>query len=249
VIQYRAQRKGGGEAVNPFVHKSAAERYALWRPYFHPEVVGRVESVLRLSGPLARALDVGCGTGQSCTALLRIAREVFGTDISSEMLSERTLHPRIRYVRAAAEDLPFPDARFDLITVSAAFHWFDQVAFLREAHRLLKPSGWLVVYNNYFAAVMEGNPDFGGWFSERYLKRYPSPPRRATTMKEEDAVDHGFAFLQRRQYSVWFEFTPETLANYLSTQSNVLQSVETGLEPLDDVLEWLRAELQPLFAS
>jgi ubiquinone/menaquinone biosynthesis C-methylase UbiE len=235
--------------VNPFTHISAAQRYATWRPYFHPEVIGRIKEVLELREPMARVLDVGCGTGQSCYALLPIARVVFATDISREMLSERIVDSRIHYAEAAAEMLPFPGERFDAITVSAAFHWFEQGAFLREARRLLAASGWLIVYNNYFAADMEGNANFHAWFSERYLKRYPSPPRRATTLREEDAENFGFVCKQKQQYANRFHFSPETLALYLTTQSNIVQATESGTETLEEVLTWLHDELTPFFSA
>jgi len=45
------------------------------------------------------------------------------------------------YQEADAEDLPFEEEKFDLITVGLAFHWFDQKRFLREAWRVLKRAG------------------------------------------------------------------------------------------------------------
>ena len=49
---------------------------------------------------------------------------------------------------------------FDLVTVSSASHWFDIDALLDEARRILKPNGWLVIYENNFTGKMEGNDDF-----------------------------------------------------------------------------------------
>ncbi len=54
--------------TNLFVHRSAAQRYAAARPYFHPQVVA---GVVAFTGTprFAPALDIACGTGQSSRAL------------------------------------------------------------------------------------------------------------------------------------------------------------------------------------
>src|SRR5262245_23622569 len=74
-----------------------------------------------------RALDLGCGAGQLVRYLAEQgAAEVTGVDLSERMLAlARTegSHPRATYRRAAMEDLTFPDARFDLVVSSLAFHY------------------------------------------------------------------------------------------------------------------------------
>jgi predicted TPR repeat methyltransferase len=60
--------------INYFDPKSAAERYAKGRPYFHPQIINRIQAYLSLTEPVARALDVGCGTGLSTIALKAIFR-------------------------------------------------------------------------------------------------------------------------------------------------------------------------------
>jgi len=114
------------DGVNPFVHKTAAERYVAARPYYHPLVMELVAACLNLGQPVEHTLDLGGGTGQSCAALKSLARRVVGMDSSSEMLAMAQTDPAIKYVGAPAEQLPFPDECFDLITVSWAFHWFQR---------------------------------------------------------------------------------------------------------------------------
>ena len=58
---------------NQFLHQTSAERYHRARPYFHPVVVEKIREHLQIEGPVASALDVGCGTGQSSVALRAIA--------------------------------------------------------------------------------------------------------------------------------------------------------------------------------
>lgn len=137
--------------MNVFAEVDAGQ-YDGARPFFHPYVYQRLASLW--DGRLGRSLDVACGTGQSAEALLPYASEVIAVDSSAAMLSHARLRAGIRYVRATAERLPFFDKSFDLISVSLGIHWFDQPAFLGEAQRVLRDSGWLVVYDSGFPEIM-----------------------------------------------------------------------------------------------
>lgn len=229
-----------------FDPRSAAERYAQGRPYFHPEVIQRIRRHLSLESPLPRALDVACGTGLSTLALKLIAEEIVGTDISEEMIRLAAIDPQITYVVAPAEDLPFPDATFDLLTVCSALHWLDTTAFLREARRLLGCGGSMVIYDNAFAGRMEGNPAFRSWLETKYLQRYPSPPRHRVPMPQA-VVERGFRPLGEERYENVVTFSAEGLVDYLVTQSNVIAGVEGGRQPIEQVRAWLAEGVRPFF--
>ncbi len=164
------------QIINLFILKTAAERYAKSRPFFHPLVIKRIKEFTACE-QFKLALDVGCGTGQSTLALLEIADQVTGTDISAEMLSQTPKDLRLRFFQSPAEKLPFENETFDLVTVGLAFHWFEREKFLSEANRVLHPNGWLVIYNKWFTCEMKENLDFKTWCHEEHFKRYPSPLR------------------------------------------------------------------------
>ena len=97
-------------------------------------------------------LDIGCGTG----LLLRKAAERFpsaqltGIDAAEDMVRvAQALVPEgapIHFAQAFAEQVPFPDASFDLVVTSMSFHhWADQQKALSEARRLLSPGGVFVL--------------------------------------------------------------------------------------------------------
>jgi ubiquinone/menaquinone biosynthesis C-methylase UbiE len=233
--------------MNYFAHASAAMRYASSRPYFHPVVIERIKTHLKLEQPLARALDVACGTAQSCLALKAICEHVTGVDVSSEMLEFARQNPGIEFLEAGAESLPFEDSSFDLLTVSNAFHWFDRSRFLNEANRVLKPDAWLVVYyNEWCCNMLENSEAFKAW-SDVHFKRYPAPPRDNKPMTETEALSYGFRFDPIEIYQNTVVFTLEQCVNYLSTQSNMIAKVEQGTLNLEDALTQIRTELEPIF--
>lgn len=231
-----------------FSHSTAAERYSLARPRFHPIVLERIRERLKLDAPVERALDIACGTGQSTTPLQSIARHVIGSDRSIAMLAEARRQIGFDFVAAGAEQQPFASASLDLITVALAFHWFDRAAFLNEVRRLLRPNGWLVIYNNSIYGRMGGNPGFEDWFRNVYISRYPSPPRNRTPITGDHARQFGFALIATEEYSNDVEFDVERFAAYLMTQTNVIAAVEEGVETIEQVQRWLISELQPWFS-
>lgn len=99
-----------------------------------------------------RVLDVATGTGFTAFAFAEGAGEVVATDITTNMVREarRLAADRearnIRFLQATAESLPFRDRSFDIATCRIAPHHFVSVpAFLREIHRVLRPTGRLVL--------------------------------------------------------------------------------------------------------
>src|SRR5579871_5851972 len=125
------QRAQDGPLVNFFAYDSVAKRYRKGRPYFHPLVMRRIIEFTK-TPRFSNAIDVGCGTGLSTKALRTIADSVVGTDVSQEMLDLAEQQPGVSYCCCRAEELPFPDASFDLMTVALAFHWLDRPRFLRQ---------------------------------------------------------------------------------------------------------------------
>ena len=233
--------------TNYFAGEDVAERYARSRPYFHPAVIRRVSRFLGLREPLPSALDVACGTGKSTVALAEIAYWVIGADSSAGMLSYAKTHERVEYVEAVAEDLPFEDGSFDLVTVSSAFHWFDRERFLSEARRVLRPEGWLVVYDNRFLGRMKENAVFEPWVRESYAVQYPAPPRDGRSISDEKVRRHDFYFSGSEKYTNDVRFSVEDLAGYLETHSNVIAAVEESRESLREVHGWLSESLRELF--
>lgn len=234
--------------TNYFHPKTAAGRYAKGRPDFHNNTIKHIKECLQIDKKVENALDVACGTGLSTKVLLEIAENVYGTDISQEMLKHVPLPEKIHYLIAPAEEQPFAGAMFDLITVSSGVHWFDIDKFLAEANRILKSKGWLILYENHFIAEMKGNEDFKDWFCNVYLKKFPSPARNnAYDWSNENLNPKNFQFISEEKFKNEISFSKRQLALYFTTQSNIISSVENNKITYEKVDDWLNGELSEFF--
>ncbi len=234
--------------MNYFNPKIAAERYSKGRPDFHSNTIKHIRDYLCLEKKLDKVLDIACGTGLSTKALLDIASDVYGTDTSQEMLNYALEQDKIQYAVASAEQQPFADNNFDLITVSSGVHWFDIDRFLIEANRLLKNKSWLVLYENYFISEMVGNDNFTDWFPNVYLKKYPSPPRNnAYSWTNENLTPKNFNFVTEERFKNAIIFNKKQLALYFTTQSNIIAVVEKNETTYEQVENWLDEELASFF--
>ena len=100
--------------------------------------------------PFDNVLDVGCGTGPVIELLAKKYPEkhFVGLDITPAMIEAARSKglPNAEFVVGDAENLPFGDGGFDAVLCSNSFHHYPNPgAFLREAHRVLRPGGKLIL--------------------------------------------------------------------------------------------------------
>jgi cyclopropane fatty-acyl-phospholipid synthase-like methyltransferase len=111
-------------------------------------------------GQNIKVLDMGCGVGGGAFFLAEnYQAQVTGINISSSQLNEASLHAKKRglqekvtFIEADYLHSQLPEATFDIVwAVESFFHCADKTAFIKEAYRLLKPNGKLVLADYFLA--------------------------------------------------------------------------------------------------
>jgi 2-polyprenyl-6-hydroxyphenyl methylase/3-demethylubiquinone-9 3-methyltransferase len=92
-------------------------------------------------------LDIGCGGGFTCEFIAKKGATVSGIDLSDVSIEAAKIHAKesdliIDYRGGTAENLPYEDDRFDVITcIDVLEHVEDVAKVIAEVKRVLKPGG------------------------------------------------------------------------------------------------------------
>jgi ubiquinone/menaquinone biosynthesis C-methylase UbiE len=124
-----------------------------------------------------RMLDVGTGAGHTALLFAPHVAHVVASDLTEPMLAKTAQLAQARGLtnvetrKADAEQLPFEDDSFDLVTCRLAFHHFPEPRqALGEFARVLKPGGLLGFTDN----VTVPDRQAGGYYNAFEKLRDPS---------------------------------------------------------------------------
>jgi SAM-dependent methyltransferase len=150
---------GGGERID--VHG---------RPHTHTEQDHLRRYQWALPQITGRVLDVACGTGYG-SELMSARAEVVGID--NEPLAVEAARSRVRggsFKVANVPPIPEPDHSFDAVVAFETIeHIDDDLEFVREIRRLLKPSGLLLLSTPNKAVTSPNGPPANRWHVREYL--------------------------------------------------------------------------------
>lgn len=103
-----------------------------------------------------KLLDLGCGTGNILMKLCDEDIDLYGIDISPEMIkiANNNLNGIADLKVSDAENIPFEDNMFDVVVCNAAFHHYrNPIIVLNEVHRVLKKGGVLILGDPIFSPL------------------------------------------------------------------------------------------------
>ncbi len=204
----------------------------------------------------ASVLEIAAGTGILSRRLrdtLPTPSRLVVTDLSATMLevAQGKFAPGedVKIVQADAMALPFPDASFDLVICQFGVMFFpDKVAAFREAGRVLRPGGrlllssWAAMRDNAFAQAAEAVAEQAFPDDPPGFYQYPfsyGDPEQALS----DLAQGGFA-AEHSEQPLRREVTdPEGFARGLVYGNPIIgELADRGLDP-EEVVARMRAEL------
>jgi ubiquinone/menaquinone biosynthesis C-methylase UbiE len=173
------------------------------RLYILPEYKYFVRKIRRRGIRSGRVLDIGTGSGRLAIELAKSKDnnfEITGIDVSPDMLQKARENARkcgvedkIGFIKANAADMPFPDDFFDLvISYASLHHWFRPQDVFREAIRVAKDNGVIIIRDN---RRVYGNPFWemfikllSGFMNKRHRDNWPKAIMASYTLPEVKAI-------------------------------------------------------------
>ena len=194
-------------------------------------------------------LDIATGPGFTAFAIAPYCKTVIASDIADGMLkqarkiaADRNIK-NVRFEIIDAQNIPYPDASFDIITCRTAPHHFPDIPqFLSEVHRTLKPNGTFLLCDT----TTSETPELANWHQRAEALRDPSHAYAPTPSKWRQLItETGFKITHEQPSQVNMTFwdwvkrsgTPDPVISQLhqdfATASDAIQH-EYGITDLNE---------------
>ncbi len=224
-----------------------ADLYAQYRIDYPTELY---DFILRVTPNKQTAWDCATGNGQVAGALADMFERVDATDISETQLILAVKKANIHYQTSQAEQTPFADHTFDLITVAQALHWFDVNAFHQEVKRVAKPGATIAEWGYGLVQLGQSRPgtELDLVMLDFYRNRIGPywDPQRTYIDNAYATLPFPFADAQRASFTARRTWSLERFLNYLRTWSAVRQYIHENEE---DPVNALGEALAPLWGE
>ncbi len=201
---------------------------------------GGLDQLVELAEPTpdSDALDIATGGGHTALALAPHVRHIIASDLTPQMLKAAAGFLREKGITnasfeiAEAENLPFDDASFDIVTCRVAPHHFSDVrAFCNEVARVLRPGGRFILIDSY-APDDDACDEYINQVEWRrdnsHARSYRIPEWQQFIKAAGLTIDHVEPFVRRFEYDEWTartRMTPEAKADLEQFMLNAPQRV------------------------
>jgi len=168
-------------------------------------------------------LDIGCGTGISTRQLKRYGFKAVGSDKGVEMIRiAKKRNDGISYIVAPANNLPFQNGQFDIITAFTAFHWFDDFKSVNEMKRVLKNEGIFIAVQKTLTKSKDKRVEKLQRGQRRVMDKYFGAKSDAAKNHDAAAVlrKNGFVRITRRSFYFREKYTLSQAMVRLKSMSN-----------------------------
>ncbi len=203
--------------------------------------------------PGSKLLDVACGSGELALLAARDGVDAMGVDLASHLVETARVQAaarglNARFEEADAEDLPFEDARFDVVVslIGAMFAPRPELV-ARELLRVCCPGGTIAM----------GNWTPQGFVGQMFkmISSYLAPSGMPSPVLwgDEETVRARFGdgvsdlCLQPRHYTFDFPFPPAQVVDFFATYYGPTNQLFASLSR--DAYQDLHAELEALWFS
>jgi ubiquinone/menaquinone biosynthesis C-methylase UbiE len=157
-------------------------------------------------------LDIATGGGHTANAFAPLVKKVTALDLTAKMLAAAESfitgngHSNVEFVLGDAENLPFPDDSFDIVTCRIAPHHFPNVElFIKEVYRVLKPNGQFLLDDN----VVPENEEYDHFYNKiEKLRDYSHFRAWKKTDWIKKLEESGLEIFEWRRFEKTFRFEP-----------------------------------------
>ena len=222
-----------------------ALHYGYWdskAPYQHHQALINTNKILYQMAniqPPCRILDAGCGLGGSSLWLAAQGNQVTGITISPKQVTyankaakKRKLADLAQFEVADFCQTPYADGSFDVIWgLESICYALDKSLFLKEAYRLLKKGGQLIMCD---AFLLKSDFTDSEWDTvSRFLKGWVVPNLASR------------ADFQQMINQAGFEHTAiEDITQQILPSSTHMRQVAQRLAPVQKLSQWLKLRSQ-----
>jgi ubiquinone/menaquinone biosynthesis C-methylase UbiE len=190
-----------------------------------------------------QALDIATGGGHTALKFALYVSHVTASDITPRMLEQAKTFitsqvDNVSFKVADAEDLPFEDETFDLVTCRIAPHHFPNAAkFVREAARVLKAGGLFLLQDQLLPedkAVADVIEHFEKVRDPSHHQAFPLSQWIVMFETAELTVEYSEALTKRQQFVNWAKVqdnSDETIAQLIEIITSGSEGVKAWMQP------------------